>query len=528
MTKLRSLIFRELKACQKLYIIKFAVLFAFYAFAIGGTFLFTGLFEELSEKENMIKSFSQMFSMLVMLYSTVIFAGDNTFKSDLNSGWHNYSYALPITASERAAVKIIRWIGTLGISVLLGMVFVVIINRIAGEQFRSGYVSAQFIFLDFFLLLEIITDLFVLRARNTDEYKKLQEKGGLVILFSTVCIALIILKCVGFDFSAMFNSNSNEPFSLDIASMLTGKMLWWLIPLTIVLFAVDHAVVRHHLQYAYSGGVKVKKADVKVEKTLELAEPHSEPVGFLYKEIKQNMKSICTVILLPFLIPIFVTACLAIVSLSEEYGGDGWIVRTLTSDVFRIVYIAIGFFSVSGLLLSVFHGDDKKLWAYFIASTSMGVEKFLYTKYVLSFAMCGLYFVSSYFAETLLATISWFALGKELTAFASIFIIVFFMLILQNSFSIPMMLRFGEKKGSIINLIIILCLAIMAILVLSFIPRGMQDRVFAWLASFITGDHGDLTMLLLGLFPGFSVGAYILSYKVSCKIFMKGVNEYDK
>ena len=91
-----------------------------------------------------------------------------------------------------------------------------------------------------------------------------------------------------------------------------------------------------------------------------------------------------------------------------------------------------------------------------------------------------------------------------------------------------MMLRFGEKQGGIINVIIILCLAIAAILVLSFIPREIQDKVFAWLAGFITGDHGDLTMLLLGLFPGFSVGAYILSYKVSCKIFMKGVNEYDK
>ena len=142
--------------------------------------------------------------------------------------------------------------------------------------------------------------------------------------------------------------------------------------------------------------------------------------------------------------------------------------------------------------------------------------------------MCGLYFVSSYVAETLVATVSWFALEEELISFTGIFIIIFFGLILQNSFSIPMMLRFGEKKGSIINLIIILCLAIAAILVLSFIPMEIQDKVFAWLAGFMTGDHGDLTMLLLGIFPGLSVGAYILSYKVSCNIFMKGVNEYDK
>ncbi len=186
-------------------------------------------------------------------------------------------------------------------------------------------------------------------------------------------------------------------------------------------------------------------------------------MGFLYKELRQNKKSICAVIILPFLILVFLTGIIAIASLNEENGGDGWIVRTLTSDAIRIVSIALGFFIVSGLLLSVFHGDYKKLWAYFTASAPMGVKKFLYTKYVLSFAMCGLYFVSSYFAETLIATILWFALGEELISFTSIFVLIFFTLILMNSFSIPMMIRFGEKKGSIIHLIIVLCIALAAI-----------------------------------------------------------------
>ncbi|MGN0600720.1 MAG: ABC-2 transporter permease [Oscillospiraceae bacterium] len=525
MTKLCSLIFRELKASKKMYILRFAVLLAFCFFIMGAIFLLTHILEQMPE--DTLRSFTQMFSMFVVIYSAAVFSGDSVFVSDLKSGWHNYSYALPITAADRGAAKLICFLGTVSISSLFGLGCVFINCLIAGTQFRIGYVVLLFIVLDIILLFRIIMDFFVLRARNTDEYKKMYETGGLAFLVCGVCIAFVILKCIGFDFGALFTSDSTEPLFFDI-STLTGKMLLWLIPLTVVLCAGQFAVIRHHLEYAYPDGVKIKKSNVKAETAADISAPHCEPVGFLYKEIRQNSKSIITVILLPFLILVFLTCCLAIVSLSEEYGGDGWIVRTLTSDVFRIMSIALGFFSVSGLLLSVFHGDDKKLWAYFIASSPMGVEKFLYTKYVLSFAMCGLYFVSSYFAETLLATISWFALGKELTGFASIFIIIFFALILQNSFSIPMMLRFGEKKGSIINLIIILCLAIMAILVLSFIPREIQDKVFAWLASFITGEHGGLTMLLLGLFPGFSVGAYILSYKVSCKIFMKGVNEYDK
>lgn len=537
MTKLRSLIFRELKICRKLYIIRFPVLIAFFVFAVGGTFLFTGLFTELLQKDDFVSSFTELFSMLVMLYSTVLFSVDNTFKSDLNSGWNSYSYALPITASERAAVTLIRFIGTLGISVLLGMGCIAVINAIAGTQFRIGCVIFQFILLDLLLLSRIIIDFFVLRARNTDEYKKFQDKGSLICIAVIVCIVVVMLKCAGFDFSALFNSSSSEPLLLNVFSMLTGDMLLWLIPLTLVLFAAYYSVIRYRLQYAYPGETRTKsnapRSDARTraagasQREIDLSAPHSEPVGFLYKEIRQNAKSVCAVILLPFMILIFLTGCIALVSLNGEH-GDGWIVTTLTSNAIRVVSAALGFLCVGGLLLSVFHGDDKKLWAYFVASAPMGVSRFLYTKYVLSFAMCGLYFVSSYIAETLLATISWFALGEELVSFGGIFIIIFFVLILQNSFLIPMMLRFGEKKGSIINIMIILCIAIAAVLVLSFLPAEIQNKVFEWLTCFLTGDHGGLTSLLLGIFPAFSVGAYILSYKVSCRIFMKGVNEYDK
>ncbi|MGN0578534.1 MAG: ABC-2 transporter permease [Ruminiclostridium sp.] len=466
--------------------------------------------------------------MLSVLFSTVVFAGYNSFASDLNSGWLGYSYALPITAAERGAVKLICFIGTQAVSMTLGIACAFIINAIAGAQFQIGYVVLQLIVLDVLLLYKIISDFFVLRARNTDEYKKLQDKGGLITLAALVCIVLVILKCLGLDFGAVFNQDSSKPLHFDIISMLGSEMLFWVIPVAVVLLALHFAVIYHHLQYTYSGGAKIKAARVRTEASINLTAPHSEPVGFLYKEIRQNRKSILAVILLPFVILVFLTLCLAIVSLNEKYGGDNWILEMLTSDAIRLAAIAIGFLSVNGLLMSVFHGDDKKLWAYFTACLPTGVNKFLYTKYVLSFAMCGLYFVSSYVAETLTATISWFALGKEIVSFTGIMAIIFFVLILQISFSIPTTLRYGEKKGSIINIIVILSAAIAAILIFALIPREIQDMILEWLAGFLTGIHGDITTLLLGLFPAFSVGAYILSYRISCSIFMKGVNEYDK
>ena len=169
MTKLRSLIFRELKVSKKLYIISFLFLFAFFAFAVGGAFLLSNLFGGLSENGEIIKTFTEVLCELVILCSTVFFADDTTFKSDLVSGWNNYTYILPITATERAIIKLICFIGALTISSLLAIAFAFLINLIAGRQFEIDYVVLLFILIDFILLSKIIIDSFVLRARNTDE-----------------------------------------------------------------------------------------------------------------------------------------------------------------------------------------------------------------------------------------------------------------------------------------------------------------------------------------------------------------------
>lgn len=78
------------------------------------------------------------------------------------------------------------------------------------------------------------------------EYLRGFIRSGITLFIA--CIAFVILKCAGFGPAALFNSDSNEPLSFSIISMLTGEMLLWLIPLTLVLFAVYFAVVRHNSQ----------------------------------------------------------------------------------------------------------------------------------------------------------------------------------------------------------------------------------------------------------------------------------------
>ncbi len=513
---IRSLLFRELRINRKHCLIGvLVVLFLMVFFFLGGYFVLSNN----AESTDAILRFAKNISIVFLLCPMVLFVEDKLFGADLNTGWLGYSYALPITPFVRAAVMLARFAVMQLLSMLIGFVGVIGICLIMNVDFQIGYVVLPFVFWDIALLSKTITDFFRLQARTAEEYQKLDTRGHLISISVILCLGYVILRYTGFDVMVMLLSDTTEPLSFDFLPKLTGEMLIWIIPLTLALCAVYFFVVYYRLQFAYLGGIRIKKTHTKEEK-VNLTVPHSEPVGFLYKELKQNRKSILGVISLPFAALLFLAAVLTIVSLRNSYGGDGWIIRTLTSDKMRILSIVLGYFCVGGLLLNVFHGEGRKLWAYFTASTPNGVNKSLYTKYVLSFAMCGLYFVSSYVAETLVATMRWFTIGEEAVSYTGILVLLFFFLLFQNSFSFPLMFRFGEKKGTLINLIIMLGLAILIVLLVVFVPEEVQEKLFKWLVDFSANSAG--------LFPFISIGAYILSYKVSCKLFMKGVNEYDK
>ena len=38
----------------------------------------------------------------------------------------------------------------------------------------------------------------------------------------------------------------------------------------------------------------------------------------------------------------------------------------------------------------------------------------------------------------------------------------------------------------------------------------------------------DISLVLLAVFPYFAVGLYYLSYKLSCKLYLKGAEEYER
>ncbi|MBR5513449.1 MAG: ABC-2 transporter permease [Ruminococcus sp.] len=516
MTKLRSLLFRELKLTRKTNILMFFLLIVMSGFYTVGIYAVKNDPESGNMAEIMVLMLSSVLSVLCSMPGLM---QNESFVKDINSNWLRYSYTLPVTSKERAVVKVLHKNG--GVIILMLLFYlpaVALFCHIAETEFLGTYVTVYALVYAAMMLVGMLSSFFTLSARSVDEYKKQSTRYGLTSLVVLIIAALIFYKKI----RSVFNNYVG--IELDkIYNFINASWLIWLIPLIILLNIADYLVIKNRMKSAFSD-ISVKK---KAEITEAISDTHDYPTGFFYKELKQNRLSIVLVAILPLLITVLSLGMMYTVSLSEEISfksalADGeW-------KLLHYICIVLGVFFASSLIMNVFSGDDNKLWAFFAASTPDGVKRFMYNKYVLCFAMTGLYMVMSIFSENLYDTIKFIITGKESSNITTVFIIIFYMLIFFNSIDIPLMFRFGQKKGSIIKTTAMLVIAIVAVIIWENIPYEWQDAIFYAVDGVLKGQASDEMLLITPICILLCLAAYPMSYNISCKLFMKGVNNYDK
>ena len=99
-----------------------------------------------------------------------------------------------------------------------------------------------------------------------------------------------------------------------------------------------------------------------------------------------------------------------------------------------------------------------------------------------------------------------------------------FVQILLRAVDIPFTYRFGSKTGSIIKMICMVAIAILLSVTLIFLMDDW-DSAAALAEKLFTGYSSSL--LLAGLFAAISA-VYCLSYRITCRLYLKGVEQYDK
>ena len=174
----------------------------------------------------------------------------------------------------------------------------------------------------------------------------------------------------------------------------------------------------------------------------------------------------------------------------------------------------------------LFEIDEKKVYSAFVISTPVTKKGQVLSKY---YEVLFLYFVVVMWGMVC-DLISSCVLGTVGSAM-SIYVSLFFLFIFLRAIEIPFYVRYGVKHGSTIKVIMLLVISIIALVYLMFgkLPDMGSDSVFDRIVTWLL-DEKNLSTASFGaisLFPYVSMGAYYLSYRISLKLYQKGVESYD-
>ena len=231
--------------------------------------------------------------------------------------------------------------------------------------------------------------------------------------------------------------------------------------------------------------------------------------GLVYKEWKQNRWFILSMILCGALPTVFL--------FEKDIIGDINTVRTFGT--------ICAFLVAGGLQTMVLRGDDRKLWGYWITASAEGYKGFLRVKYEMVFGMVVLFLFSLHMFDELFCAVAADIGLTEVEDISNIGIPLIFLQLLLRAIDIPFTLRYGNKKGSLIKLIYSLVFVIILSVVLLTNFCNLSVILFESGENLFTGDH---LSLLFGVFAVSVLVIYYLSYRISCRIYLKGVEQYDQ
>lgn len=241
--------------------------------------------------------------------------------------------------------------------------------------------------------------------------------------------------------------------------------------------------------------------------------------GLIYKECKQNRFFLIATAVLPLFV-----FFLPVVTLRNN---DGAVITTESGQAAKILFMIVGYLIAGAMQTSTYMRDDSKKWGCFTASNPEGVKGYIYTKYMLILGMCMLFVFSMEMSDTLYAALFSQVTKQPYTSMSTFFIILFYIQIFLRAIDMPFIVRFGIKQGSMIKIMLFATALLIVVGIFAISPSAM----FAFgeaVEKLINNESGNLMLMVIGLFPYVSIGLFVLSYKISCKLYMKGVEHYDK
>ena len=244
-------------------------------------------------------------------------------------------------------------------------------------------------------------------------------------------------------------------------------------------------------------------------------------LGFIYKEMKVNKQWLCLMFGLVIFFSLFPM-------LAASGGEDG----KLEGAAFYGVYFLINgsCFLVVGMMASMFvHTDERKKWGYYTTSVPGGIKKQVGAIYIMILAA-----VLFTLGVTCLINLFSRKVADIDVPDATGMILVFALVVLFiRAIELPFLYAFGSKVGGAVKAMLVFVLIFIAAVYFMFADLSwlgsMDDfigNLLKWLSEL------DIKHLVTGGFVGkillAAVPLYALSYYISTKVYIKGVERLEK
>lgn len=240
--------------------------------------------------------------------------------------------------------------------------------------------------------------------------------------------------------------------------------------------------------------------------------------GLLYKEFMQNKTVLIMLGLTCSAISVFLGIMPFLMSDNKEEN---------LAALLMILITLINFFILLAFQANFFQHDEYRKWAYFVASSPETATGQIGTKYLFVLLTDGMVLVWCWFFQQIANTIQ-----REITNITGIYTLLFFSHLMISAIEIPFMIRFGTKGGNMCHTVMFVSILLIGIIYLLFGDlscftsiHNLYDR----LIRFLNGENISGIMLTVqGLFAWIAIGSYYLSYRISCRCYLKGVEYYAK
>lgn len=239
--------------------------------------------------------------------------------------------------------------------------------------------------------------------------------------------------------------------------------------------------------------------------------------GLILKDIYTNKKTLIFSILgtLFFSIPFFIS--FGIADVDTENGKS---VETVISMMYMMLYFFIFMIWVD-IILATISNDEKPTWINYVVSSPVALKGQVQSKYCEGIIISMLCFSWCY-----MITQVGVALNDLETSYINIAVQLAFVLLLIYAIEIPFVVRFGSKHGN--NIKFVLGMIIVIVFLICFLYGGdFENTLYKLWDMLLNNEFNDKIIFLSSLFP-YVVGVlYYVSYKISCKLYLKGAEHFE-